>query len=148
MKEAIVTVGISAAGKSTWAEGFCTANPGFYIINRDEIRAMLLQEKTGETFSWRKWRWKWENEVTDMQWKLIQECAIVDEVKGIIICDTNLNQARNDDLSSKLTRLDFNVSYRFFEIDLDEAIKRDKRRGPLKVGESVLRKQYEMFQSL
>lgn len=148
MKEAIVTVGISASGKSTWAEAFCTQNPGFYIINRDEIRALLLKDKTGENFSWRKWRWKWEDEVTEMQWKLIQECTESPEVRGIIISDTNLNQNRNDSLIEKLTDFGFNVSFKYFEIDLDEAIARDKRRGPLKVGENVILKQYEQFKLL
>lgn len=148
MKEAIITVGISASGKSTWAEGFCTANPGFYIISRDEIRAMLFQEKTGASFSWRKWRWKWEDEVTELQWKFIQECADAVEVKGIIISDTNLDSNRNDQLINKLAAMGFNASFTFFDIDLDVAIARDKSRGPLKVGEDVLRKQFVKYQAL
>ena len=148
MKEAIVTVGISASGKSTWAEGFCTQNPGFYIINRDEIRALLLKDKTGENFSWKKWRWKWEEEVSEMQWNFIQECVDTGEVKGIIISDTNLDCNRNDLLLEKLSSMGFNVSFKYFEIDLDEAIARDKRRGPLKVGESVLKKQHIKYLQL
>lgn len=148
MKEAIITVGISASGKSTWAEEFCTQNPGFYIINRDEIRALLLKDKTGENFNWRKWRWKWEDEVSEMQWKFIQECADAVEVKGIIISDTNLDTNRNDQLIEKLNTMGFNASFKFFDIDLDEAIARDKRRGPLKVGDAVLRKQYSKYLQL
>ncbi len=148
MKEAIITVGISASGKSTWAEEFCTQNKGFYIINRDEIRALLLKEKTGDDFSWKKWRWKWEEEVSDLQWQLIQECSDTIEVKGIIISDTNLDSNRNDILIEKLSTMGFNASFKFFEIDLNEAITRDKSRGPLKVGEAAIKKQYLKFQAL
>lgn len=148
MKEAIITVGISASGKSTWAEEFCTQHPGFYIINRDEIRALILKDKTGEDFAWNKWRWKWEDEVTDMQWEFIQECKETNSVKGIIISDTNLNPERNDALTEKLSTMGFNVSFKFFEIDLDVAIQRDRRRGHLKVGENVLRKQFIQFAAL
>ena len=145
MSKVILTKGLPASGKSTWAEEFCTQNPVFYIINRDEIRALLLKDKTGENFSWRKWRWKWEDEVTEIQLKFIRECADAGRVKGIIISDTNLDANRNDILVEKLSAMGFNVSFKYFEIDLDEAIVRDKRRGPLKVGEDVLRNQYCKF---
>ncbi len=148
MKNAIITVGISASGKSTWAGEFCKEHPGFYIINRDEIRALILKDKTGDDFIWKKWRWKWENEVTELQWKFIQECADSKDVRGIIISDTNLNENRNNELMDQLVKLGYMVSFKYFEINLEEAIRRDKLRGGLKVGEEVLRNQYLKFQEL
>lgn len=148
MKEAIITVGISASGKSWWAAEFCENSPGFYIINRDDIRAKILNKKTGKDFSWKNWRWKWEEEVTELQWQFIQECAESPIVRGIIISDTNLNQKRNDSLIEKLTDLGFNVSFKYFEIDLEVAIERDKLRGDYCVGKNVILKQYEQFKLL
>ena len=148
MKEAIITVGISASGKSTWATEFCSQSPGFYIIERDEIRQAIFKEKTGDDFIWRKWRWKWEDEVTNLQWELISECAITPQVKGIVISDTNLNQKRNDEMVLKLYKLGFNASFRYFDIDVNEAIKRDRLRGKNTVGSGVIRKQFSQFELL
>jgi predicted kinase len=148
MKEAIITVGISASGKSWWATEFCGNSPGFYIINRDDIREKILFEKTGEEFAWGKWKWKWEDEVTNLQWQFIKECAKSPDVLGIIISDTNLNQKRNDSLIEKLTEEGFNVSFKFFKIDVAVAIERDKMRGNRSVGKNVILKQFEQFKML
>jgi predicted kinase len=67
MKKAILTVGISASGKSTWAAEHIYNNPNTVEINRDNIRAAVHYHKTKTEFSWTTWNRKWEKEVTEIQ---------------------------------------------------------------------------------
>lgn len=80
--KAVVTVGVSASGKSTFAEEWVkkgidhsrmiasgNGHPCSRVeINRDSIRRSLV-EKTGKKFAWKSWNWKREKEVTANQYK-------------------------------------------------------------------------------
>ena len=96
MKQCIMTVGISASGKTTWASEFVTTlrNEGekWINLNRDEIRAEVFYRMTGNTkFEWRLWNRKWEKIVT-AEWKSDIDQVINDpDMLGLVISDTNLN---------------------------------------------------------
>ena len=129
--KAIVTVGISASGKSTWADEFKKENPSFQIICRDDIRKniLLLKNITYKNM-WSVWKWKWEKEVTRLQ-----EIMIDDAIKNnndIIIADTNLNDDRRASFIRKLEALGFSTSEKFFPIELKTAVRRDlERKNPV-----------------
>jgi predicted kinase len=166
--KAIVTVGVSASGKTTWAQEFIyeqhlasrraklalasTAaereealfgDPGGFWtnINRDDARATVMAEK-GKAFSWQGWNWKWEKQVTE-----IVEGAIANALaakKNIVVSDTNLNKGRRDQLVKRLSDLGYEVEIKLFPISYEEAVQRDagRKNG---VGPSVIARQFEQW---
>jgi len=144
--KAILTIGVSASGKTTWANSFVKENPDWVIICRDDIRTTLM----GGKLDWSKWNWKREDEVTKIQEQMILDAK--KNKKNVIIADTNLPVVKNgkiafsngDKLANKLGLFGFEVSWKEFDISLDEAIKRDQNRAA-SVGEAVIRSQYEKW---
>jgi len=138
--KAIITVGISASGKSMFANEFLSKDLlGRGEVNRDNIRKYLM-EKDGNTFSWDKWNWKREKEVTIIVDAAIESHAMLKN--DIIISDTNLNGGRRDALELKLKQLGYHVEIMPFPVSLEEAWKRDSKRAN-GVGHSVIAKQYQ-----
>ena len=139
--QAILTVGVSASGKSTWAEQFIASqeNPGqWYNSNRDDIRCKLLGVK-----DWSKWNWKREKEVTSIQRADLAKAA--SEGKNVIISDTNLQPKFRNDLLEYLHSLGYtSVTQKVFTVSFEEACKRDTAR-PNGVGYSVIAKQMEQM---
>jgi predicted kinase len=142
MKEAIVSIGISASGKSTDAMQWCAVDPINRVeVNRDNIRKRLV-ESDGEVFSWDTWDWKREKEVTIIAWEKIRECA--NQKKSVYISDTNLNTNRRNSMIKELESLGFTVIVKVFYVSLEEAWRRDAARKN-GVGHSVIAKQYKEF---
>lgn len=135
--KAIITVGISASGKTTWTRG----QHGFFEVSRDNYRWHIMAEK-GLTPSWANWKWKWEKQVTEM----IDEDLIHAASRGvnIIIADLNLHPGRRAALKEKLEGLGWEVEIKVFHISFDEAVKRDAAREH-GVGFWVLSKQWEQY---
>ena len=142
--KAIMTVGISASGKTKFAKELV----GFKIIERDMIRAQILNELTsGETEGkvvWSRWKWKWEGTVTRIQREMIQEAAEAGE--NIIISDTNLSPTHRLELSNFLQRLGYDVEYKFIQPNFEQAVKYDTAREN-GVGISVLAEQLNKWNS-
>lgn len=147
--KAIVTVGVPASGKSTFALEKIkeAAGKGVFMleINRDNIRKDLFSDLYGssdQSFTWDKWNWGWESKVTKAAEGLIQHA--VDTKLDIIISDTNLNPGKRNALVRKLTCLGFDVSLQLVPVSLRNAILRDvSRDNP--VGEKVIRDMYNRW---
>lgn len=141
MKKAIVTVGVSASGKTTFAESFLQDgdnSTNWVNINRDDIRWELLGVK-----DWSKWSWKREKEVTSIHRASLAKAAY--EGKNVIISDTNLHPKFRNDLLECLHSLGYtSVTQKVFTVSFEEACKRDTVRlnG---VGYSVIAKQMEQM---
>ena len=135
--KAILTVGVSASGKTTWAEQFVKENEWWVNINRDDIRFTILGER-----DWSKWDWKNEKRVTTVQEQLIFDAAI--EEKNIIISDTNLNKKFREQMIQKLEEKGYTVTLKMFPVSFEEAVKRDAQRAN-GVGYSVIAKQYDQW---
>ena len=139
---AVVTVGISASGKSTWAN-----KQDAMVIERDNIRRQILMDNIGLTYSenmWSKWKFNKgnEQEVSD---KYDNKLAMYSDVGADIICaDTNLNPKYRNLLIQKLEALGYEVEIKAFPIDFLEAVKRDEKRRDT-VGRLVLYTQYKQF---
>lgn len=136
--KAILTVGVSASGKTTWAEQFVKENEGWVNINRDDIRFAILGER-----DWAKWNWKNEKRVTGVQEQLIFDAVM--EEKDIIISDTNLNKKFREQMIQKLEEKGYDVTLKMFPVSFEEAVKRDTHRSN-GVGYSVIAKQYEQWE--
>ena len=133
--KAIITVGISASGKTTLAKEM--EKKGYRDINRDYIRFNLVAP--GKDWSNYKFNGKNEKEVTEIQGKMIMESWA--DGQNIIISDTNLNSGRRAQLVNKLKDLGYDVEIRSFPITRELAVKRDNLR-PNGVGESVIYRQF------
>mgnify|MGYP001789465942 FL=1 len=61
--KAVLTIGVSASGKSTWADEFVKENPSFQKIERDCIRKGIMFQKGYDGLDWSKWQLQWEKDV-------------------------------------------------------------------------------------
>jgi predicted kinase len=144
--QAIITVGVSGCGKTTWA----TKQKGFEIVSRDDIRDQIIKDTTGNTFQfWNQWDWRNEDKVTEVTDALI--AAYAANKQNIIIADTNLNKGRVDGLKHKLTTLGYDVQLKFFhgrnsveQVSIEDCLKRDVNRVR-PVGSMVIHKQWKQM---
>lgn len=129
----IITIGIPASGKSTWAKEFAKEQDElWYISERDEIRKefSLHGDLNNYKFSRQK-----ENEITTIQRGDILSYKELDG--NVIVADTNLNPKTRAELYSYGVSIGFDVSYKVFDTPLEECIKRNQKRHHT-VPESVL----------
>lgn len=115
MPTAILTVGIPASGKSTWARGYSSIY-GTPIVCRDDIRIMQGL-KHGDN----------EDLVTTVEHALIE--GLILEGKDFIVADTNINKKFRNRLIKFCHQRGADVNIITFDISLDEAIMRDAVRG-------------------
>jgi predicted kinase len=131
---AVITVGISASGKTSYAKELVAQ--GYRDINRDWIRFNIV--KPGANWSTYKFSKANEKEVTGIQGQMIMESCFKSE--NIVISDTNLNTSTRAGLIRHLEALGYEVSVEVFNITRELAIKRDNLREN-GVGESVIYRQ-------
>ncbi len=141
--KAIITVGISASGKSTWAK----EQTNFRVLERDYFRREVLRESGRNLISenmWKFWKFSKENEhkVTDMYNSELELC----KKKGfnVICADTNLNIKYRNILINQLENLGYEVEIKYFPIHFMEAVKRDELRRDT-VGRDVIYKQLKQY---
>ncbi len=138
--KAIICVGISASGKSTWAEDLVCNDPqqSWVEINRDNVRFALFNKGVKD---WSKYKFTKarENRVTVVIDQLIFDAVM--EKKNIVCSDTNLTDKYRRTLMTKLEELGYEVEIKVFDISLEEAWKRDaNRQGG--VGHTIIYTQY------
>lgn len=151
--QAIVTQGISASGKTTWAKDFVFTQDQissdndwqhWQIICRDDIRKRYYERilTNRDKFLWRHWDFKYEKEVSEIQTYKIIKCS--KEEMNIIISDTNVNPIYYNNLLVLLSDCGYNYTVKQFHISFEEACRRDAERAN-GVGYSVIAKQLESF---
>lgn len=140
--KAIVCVGTSASGKSTFAESLVKSDATWREINRDSVRFDIILNHERD---WSKYKFNKTNEqrVTEICNSLIEHNAHVGY--NIIVSDTNLNARYRDALVNKLEGFGYEVEIKVFDVDLEEAYRRDKLR-PNSVGCEVILKQWLQYQ--
>lgn len=120
MPKAVICVGISGSGKTTWAE----AQEGFVNINRDDIREFVI----GKPLDWRTYKFKKsvENRVTEVQKQLAFDAVVNNE--DVIISDTNLNKSVRMGWVGFFEDYGYEVEIKEFPVTLEEAWKRNAYR--------------------
>lgn len=133
--KAVITVGISASGKTTWAKEQDAVD-----INRDWIRFNVVCPGS----SWKDYKFTnaREKEVTKIQREMLQQ-AFYDD-RDVIISDTNLNPNTMDMWKQLLKDFEYEVEIKEFPITLEEAYKRDSLRAN-GVGQNVIYSQYQKW---
>lgn len=129
----IMTKGLPASGKSTWAKQM-VAEHGYKRVNRDDLRGMI---DTG----------KWSKTNEKFIIKLEQDIAVayLGGQYNVIVDDTNLSP-KNEEIW-KIFAATYGAEFEvkdFTDVTLEECIKRDQNR-PNYVGEKVIRDMYNKF---
>ena len=140
--KAILTIGVSGSGKTTWAEQFVKDSEEKWVnVNRDYIRLNLVSPgKTIKTYEFSREN---ESKVTEIQRVLIKEACINGE--NVIISDTNLNSVFRKEIKEFLNSLGYDVEYKEFPIDHREAISRNFTRGDSSIPQHVLENQFNQW---
>lgn len=133
--KAWITVGISASGKTFWANQQEAVD-----INRDWIRFNIIAP--GTDWSSYKFNKKKEKEVTSIQEQMVMDA--LSKGQDVIISDTNLNPATRSKWVTLLTDIGYDVEIKEFDVTLETAWKRDsvRKNG---VGHSVIYSQYQKW---
>lgn len=126
----IVTQGIPASGKSTWARQEALNDPdGTVIVEKDSIRNMLGKY--------------WVDGREPLVEEMHLNCVILALREGynVIVDGTNLHQKHIPMWEDLAEDHGVNFEVKRFDVDLQTAINRDKARGS-KVGEEIIRNYY------
>jgi len=133
VQKLILTQGIPASGKSTWAKQFVLESPLTRVrVNRDDIRNMLGKY----------WVPQRENLVTYIE----TNCVIEGLTAGytVVLDATNLNQTYLNKWIKFASIYEINIEYKQFPIKLEEAILRDSlRENP--VGGKIITNFYNKY---
>jgi predicted kinase len=131
--KAIITVGCSGSGKSTFAEDLCKVQPrgyenGVWVeLNRDNVRFALFAHQDGTrdwtAYKFTKAREKKVTEVIDIDMAIAASRGL-----NIICSDTNLNPKTRNALMQKLTDLGYEVEVKDFPCALETLYKRNAQR--------------------
>ena len=142
MKQIIVTVGCPGSGKSTWAQEYCKTRPGWYVVNRDNIRVGLMGITARNEYKYSKAR---EKLVTEIMADQIQVIMSKESTKGVIVADTNLNEERRKYFSLYASTNGWSYHEQVFDVPWVELLKRNLHRGEGAVPADVLRQMFWKF---
>lgn len=132
----IITRGLPASGKSTWADEFITQNPNFVKIEKDQIR------KDSRLFKGGVYNHKRGDEgiVVKERDRLIRQA--LQQGKSVISTDTNLVQKHVSQISNIARQNNAEIEIKnFLDVPLKDLIERDEARED-SVGEQVIRRMY------
>lgn len=144
LRKIIMTKGLPASGKSTYARKLC--KQGYKRINKDDLRLMI------DDGIWSK-----ENEHTVVSARDLLLTVFMLEGHNIVIDDTNFNtehtqsvreiiRMHNENIAT--TSLDplplYELEIKFFDVPVDTCIKRDALR-PNPVGRKVIMDMYKRY---
>lgn len=133
MSRLILTRGLPASGKTTWARAWVNEQPSHRArVNRDDMRMMLLGQSSALTH-------KQENHVTAAQHAMVR--ALTRRGIDVVIDDTCLRDRYVRMWEDYAGRTDSVTSFEFkdFAVPVDECVRRDAQRAH-PVGESVIRR--------
>lgn len=135
-QKVIITRGLPASGKSSWAEKYISENENFVKVEKDEIRKDSRLFKGGVYIHKRGD----EGIVIKERDRLIREALA--SGKGVISSDTNLVQKHVSQISNIAKQYGVDVEIvEFLDVPLKELIERDKNRED-SVGEQVIRRMF------
>ena len=121
----LVLSGLPASGKSTYAKSLVLK--GWVRTNKDELR---------QTMNGGKWSKQNELLVTSYHNKIVH--AALTAGRNVVVDNTNLNPSHTMDLQAIAQDTGSDFLQKYFEVSVDEAIKRDLDR-PGSVGSKVIR---------
>lgn len=131
MTELILTRGVPASGKTTWAKQYAK-DYGYTRVNRDDLRKEL-HLKHGEN----------EPLVTKIQHSRVKE--LLSNGVNVIVDDTNLTARFVKEWLKLAYAVGAHASFKDFNLDYDTAVARDAGRFDDSVGEEVIKGFFDRF---
>lgn len=131
--QAIICVGISGAGKSTWARAQAPLMGNVVVLELDDYR-----EKLGDRY----------DQSLTLEAVRLRDQDLDFAIKGnmpVIIADTNLHEGLRNALVLKLVRADYGVRLEVFDTPYEVCIERNRRR-PVPVPEYAMERMWADFQ--
>ncbi len=134
MKKVILTKGLPASGKTTWAKKLINKHPNMYKrVNKDDLREMLDNSK------WSKSSEKFILKIRD---NIILEA--LDFGKHVIVDDTNLHSKHEINIKELVKGKAVVEIKDFTDVPLQICIERDLKREK-SVGRKVIKSMYNSF---
>jgi len=137
MQEIVLTKGIPASGKSTWAKKMVSQSDDWKRVNKDDLREMLDCSQ-----------WSSSNEafILNIRDHIVSES--IRKGKNVIVDDTNFESKHFLKMCeiAKSFNKDIMVRELYFPITLEEALKRNSTRERV-VPEQVIRQFYNKYKS-
>lgn len=140
MPKLLLCCGVSGSGKSTYAKEL--VSQGWGEVNRDECRFKLF---TNGEKDWSKYKFTKEREKLVTEYCNSSFDGWVSLGVNIVVSNTNLNQIDHNYWRAKAEEVGYDFEVKYFPILLEEALKRDQKRGALSVGREVLFKQWKKW---
>lgn len=135
-QKVIITRGLPASGKTSWADEFISENPNFVKIEKDAIRKDTRLFKGGEYIH------KRGDEGIVIKERDRQIRHALQSGKSVISSDTNLVQKHISQISNIARQNGAEIEVKsFLDVPIKELIERDQRRED-SVGEHVIRKMF------
>lgn len=125
----LITCGLPGSGKTSYALDYVRNNPGTVNVNRDDIRFSQYGVYYGPPID--------ESFVTTVHHGMIN--AAFKRRHDVVVSDTNLNRKSVKSLVALANRWGAAVEFVYFDVPMDELIKRDEQRSEKPVGIKVLR---------
>lgn len=143
MTKLILTRGLPASGKSTWARNLIDSDSSYVRLNRDDFRQMLYGKAVLDTTG-------------EMAVTIAQHGAVDNALKNgmnVVVDDTNFFARSVNNLLKIAQKYDAEVEFKdFTDVSLDECIRRDALRREQgnsnisgAVGEKVIRGMYDRY---
>lgn len=135
MPKLIMTVGLPASGKSTWAKQQVAKSGGnIKRVNKDDLRDMIDAGKWGKNN---------EKHILKVRDNLVEH--YLHSGYSVIVDDTNLAPKHEATLKELATKLGATFETKsFLDVSLKTCIERDLKR-PISVGERVIRQMYDNY---
>jgi len=127
----ILTVGVPASGKTTWAEKYCE-DTGAVNVNRDETRQKLFGP-----FKWGEYNFAKDKEQLVSKTNVERAIVALRNGNDVVVSDTNLNPDFRNVWKGIAKEHGAEYEEKLFHIDFEEANKRDQARE-MSVGKKVL----------
>lgn len=128
----IFLAGLPACGKTSWAKEYQKNNPGTKRVNKDDLRAMIDDSV-----------WSKSNEKTILS---IQRSIVSDLLNkhDVILDNTHLDKKHEEEYREICLDNGYLFEYKFFDVDVEECIRRDKNRAN-PVGAKVILDMYNRY---
>lgn len=128
----IFLAGLPACGKTSWAKEYQKNNPGTKRVNKDDLRAMMDDSV-----------WSKSNEKTILS---IQRSIVSDLLNkhDVILDNTHLDKKHEDEYREMCLDNGYLFEYKFFDVDVEECLRRDKKRAN-PVGAKVILDMYNRY---
>lgn len=132
LQTVLLTVGLPASGKSTYAKELVMTNKNWARVNRDDLRLMVFNG-----FNRKK-----EKTIVKSEMELAE--LYLSKGMNVVVDDTNLNHKVRDSWKAFCDEHGANFKIKVFDTSLRECIRRDVLRQD-SVGEDVIRRMWSEF---